>query len=219
LGGIAAACEANCGVAFEALLSNVRANMQTMDHAVQRRMSLFMNGAQVPTDAWERRFAQRFAHAFAAAAIAAEFGIVPWSREEIGRAIRSCYVAARAALPDTQLLVSEGLAALRTQLTRKEKILDLKRAGHKVSWTQEQVEAAEMFRRLGPKGPHFLVAEPTFLSWFRSPLQAELVLDELDRGSFLMKTSRNLRKRQTPIAGLDGKSYYYAILDTLLSTA
>jgi len=217
--GIAAACEANCGVAFEALLSKVRANMQAMDHAVQRRMKIFMKAAQVPTDAWERRFAQRFAHAFAAADIAAEFGIVPWSRQVIGWAIRSCYLAARAAVPDARQLASQGLAVLRSQLAKKEEVLDLRRAGHKVSWTQEQVEAAQVFRRSDSKGAYFLVEEPTFLSWFGSPLQVELVLEELERGRFLVKTTRNLRKIQTPIAGIDGKRYYYAILETVLSTA
>jgi hypothetical protein len=134
--GMAKACEANCGVAFEAFLREVRANRNVMNDAVQRRINTFMNAAQIPNDAWERRFAQRFALAFAAGAIAGEFGIVPWDKKTIGLAVKSCYLAARATVPDADQLRSDGFVLLRAHLRNKELILDLMRSGHKVYWTR-----------------------------------------------------------------------------------
>ena len=193
--------------------------MNAMNDAVQRRIDIFIKAARVPNDAWERRFAQRFALAFAAGAIAGEFGVAPWDTKTIGWAVKSCYLAARAAVPDADQLRSDGFALLLTHLRNKELILDLMRSGHKVYWTAEQAQAAEIFRRSGPKGVHFLVAPATFQNWFRSALQSNIVLDEVEQRGYLLTDGRKLKTVQTPIFGINRKAYYYCISEGILNAA
>jgi hypothetical protein len=137
----------------------------------------------------------------------------------VAHAIKACYLAARAAVPDADQWQTDGLARLRAQLRREEPILDLRRSGHKVYWTQEQAQAAQVFRRSGPEGVHFLVKPATFESWFNSPLQASIVLNELVRRGCLIKSGRNSRAIQVEIFGIEGKGSYYAILETVISTS
>jgi putative DNA primase/helicase len=215
---IESGCRANHGVALRSFLEKVKVHAAVMDKEVETQMDIFMKGARVPNHRWERRFARRFALAFAAGAIAGKFGIVPWDHESIGKAIRACYLAARAALPDAEQLRTEGLARLRSQLRREEIILDLNRSGHTVNWTPEEAQAAEAFRRSGPPGVHYLIQPEIYASWFDSPLQANLVVEELDRQGYLIEAQRNLRTLQVEISGINKRRRYYAIRETILSS-
>jgi putative DNA primase/helicase len=214
---IVAACAANYGVALDALIQKLKENADNMPDSIRAEMQAFMKGAQVPGDGWERRFAQRFALAFAAGAIAAKFGIVPWSRAMVGQNIRACYQAACRRVPDADRLRVSGLALLRTKLSSGAYILDLVRVGHKVQWSPEDVETADAFRRSGPGGVHYLIRSESFVGWFESPMQANLVLDELDRLGLLIKQQPNVRTVQVAIHGVNGRRRYYAVQDEVLS--
>jgi hypothetical protein len=214
---IVAACAANHGVALGALIQKLKANADDMPRSIRAKMQTFIKWARVPEDGWERRFAERFALAFAAGAIAAEFDIVPWSREMLGKNIRACYRAARGRVPDAERLLANGLALLRTKLSGGAYILDLLRSGHKVQWSPEDVEAADAFRRSGPGGAHYLIPSEGFVGWFESPMQANLVLDELDRLGFLLKLQPRLKTIQVAIHGVNGRRRYYGIREAVLN--
>src|SRR5205814_7539417 len=190
-----------------------------MNKDVQRRIDDFMKAVQVPNDAWERRFARRFALAFAAGAIAADFGIVPWGRKTIGLAIKACYLAARAAVPDADKLREDGLTRLRTQLSGAANILDLVRRGHKVGWSREAAAAAEAFRVEGPNGRYFLVSKAILARWLVSPLQINLTIDELERRNYLIQTESDVKTEQHAIWGIPGRPRYYAIREAIITSA
>lgn len=139
------------------------------------------------------------------------FGVVPWNINTIGNAVRFCYWTAREAVPDIDKLRSSGMTTLRSKLSDSRLILDLKRSGHNISWTPDQAESAQIFRRSDANGTCFVVARSTFEQWFESKLQAELVLRELERQGLLLKSKRGLRTTQLSIAGIQGKGYYYCI--------
>jgi hypothetical protein len=98
-------------------------------------------------------------------------------------------------------------------------ILDLVRSGHKVQWSREDVQAADAFRRSGPGGAHYLIPSETFVGWFKSPMQANLVLNELDRLGFLIKLQTNIKTIQVAINGINGRRRYYAVREAVLSSS
>ena len=105
---------------------------------------------------------------------------------------------------------------LRERLSDGTTIVELVRSGHKVQRSTEQVSEAETFRRSGPKGAHYLVLSDTFIGWFDSPLQVDLVLTELDRLELLIKDP-NVRTLQVSIKGVSGRRRYYAIREAVLN--
>src|SRR5262249_39308340 len=80
------------------------------------------------------------------------------------KAIKSCYLDARSRIPDAARLRQAGLDCVRVKLSGAAKVLDLARSGHKVSWTRQDAESAEAFRRSRPDGEHFLVSPGIFAS-------------------------------------------------------
>jgi putative DNA primase/helicase len=216
--GIAAACASDHGVAFPEFIRQVSAQIETITSSIRTKMDQFAKASGVPEDGWERRFASRFALAFAAGVIAADFGIVPWKAGLIGTRIRACYLAARGRIPDAGKLRSDGFDRLRAKLRGEARILRLDRSGHKVNWSVAEAQAAEAFLNSGPPGVHYLIQPETFVSWFDSPLQANLVLDELDRLGYLIKPRPNLRTLQIAIHGIRGRRRYYAVRQTILTS-
>ena len=56
----------------------------------------FIEKIRADQDPWERRFAQKFGIALAAAILVSEFGLAPWSKKRARRAIIAVYKKARA---------------------------------------------------------------------------------------------------------------------------
>jgi hypothetical protein len=89
-----------------------------------------------------------------------------------------------------------------------------------VQWTQEQAQAAEAFRHSDSAGgAYFLVIPETFVGWFESSLQANLVLDRLDRFEHLIKTNPKVRTGQAAVSGIKGRLRYYAVQEKALTAA
>jgi hypothetical protein len=214
---IEAECRKNYGVALREFVRRVAENAETIEVQITTAMQEFFDGARVPKENWEYRFAKRFALAYAAAILAVKFDVVPWDSTTVARAIKSCYLAARSTIPDADRLRYAGFTRLRAQLSGAASIVDLVRSGNKVQWSAEQIRGAEVFRRSGPTGVHYLVQPKTFDIWFDSPLQANLVLAELDQHGHLIKAHPNLRTIQVAINGINGRRRYYAIREAVLS--
>jgi hypothetical protein len=196
----------------------VAQDVATIREMIAAEMQRFFKGAGVPEQGWEHRFAKRFALTYAAAKLAIKYGIVPWDDKMVAHAIKACYLAARAAVPDADKLQADGFARLRSQLSGAAIILDLVRSGHKVQWTAEQAQAAEALRHPGPGGAYFLIRPETFVSWFASSLQANLVLDVLDRLGHLMKATPKVRTLQVAVSGINGRPRYHAVRDIVLAS-
>jgi putative DNA primase/helicase len=213
---IEAECLSNYGVAQRELVKRVGEDAETISAEIAAEMQRFLDGVRVPKEKWEHRFAKRFALAYAAAILAIKYDIVPWDAKMVARAIKTCYLAARATVPDADKLRTAGLMRLRERLSDGATIVELVRSGHKVQWSTEQISEAEIFRRSGPKGAHYLVLSDTFIGWFDSPLQVDLVINELDRLELLIKDP-NVRTLQVLIKGISGRRRYYAIRETVLN--
>jgi hypothetical protein len=205
-------------VALREFVKCVAQDVADIRETIAAEMQRIFKGAGAPEQGWEHRFAKRFALAYAAAKLAIKYGIVPWDNKMVAHAIKACYLAARAAVPDTDKLRADGFVRLRSQLSGTATILDLVRSGHKVQWTAEQAQAAEAFRYPGPGAAHFLIRPETFVSWFASSLQANLVLDELDRLSYLIKATPKVRTLQVAVSGINGRPRYYAVQDVVLAS-
>lgn len=213
---IEAECLKNYGVPLREFVKCVAQDAEAIRAEIAAEMQRFFKGAGVPEQGWEHRFAKRFALAYAAAKLAIKYEIVPWDGKMVAHAIKACYLAARAAVPDADKLRADGFARLRAQLSGAAIILDLVRSGHNVRWTSEQAQAAEVFRRSDPRGLHYLVEPDRFDSWFESPKQINLVLGEIDRLCFLIKDP-NRRTLQAQIHGIPRKRGYYAIREGILT--
>jgi putative DNA primase/helicase len=214
---IEAECRSNYGVALREFVKCVARDAAIIRAEIAAEMEKFVEGAGAPNERWEHRFAKRFALAYAAAILAIKYGVVPWERTMVDRAIKTCYVAARGTVPDAAKLHSAGLARLVAQLSGGATILDLGRSGDKVQRSADDLLAAEAFGRLGPSGMHYLVRPKTFINWFDSQLQAELLVTELDRRQLLIKDRPNLKTLQVAIRGIAGRRRYYAIREGVLN--
>jgi putative DNA primase/helicase len=214
---IEAECLNNYGVAQREFVNCVAEDVETIKTAIAEEMQKFFDGVRIPKERWEHRFAKRFALAYAAAILAIKYDVVPWDSKMVARAMKSCYLAARAEIPDADKLRSAGFARLRAQLSGGARIVDLVRSGNKVQWSAEQIQGAAAFRRSGRVGMQYFVQPKTFDSWFDSPLQANLVLAELDQLGHLLKARPNLRTLQVAINGITGRRRYYAIREAALN--
>ena len=216
---IEAACQEHHGIPIQMFVTKVGKHAVTMPETVNRLIGKFMNGAQVPSGGWERRFARPFALSYAAAFLASEFGILPWSPPEIARAIKACYLAARARVPDAGIVRDEAMARLCERLGDTTAVLSLDRRGTKISWTPEQARTHDIFLTAAPsRGRYFLVKPSAFSKWFNS-VESALVLDWLDQtGQLIVDKDRRLRTIQASVRGIEGRSRYYAIKRTVLDT-
>ncbi|HYD32282.1 MAG TPA: DUF927 domain-containing protein [Azospirillaceae bacterium] len=213
---IEAACRDHHGVALPVFVREVSARTDTIAGDIATRVEKFMTGVGVPSDGWERRFARLFALSYAAACLAAEWGILPWTSREAGRAIRRCYLAARGQIPDVENLRDDGIVRFR-EFLRGETVLRRRRNGSDIAWAPEAVDAAEAFRRkTRDRGAHFLIKPDAFQRRF-SPLTRDLLLKWLKaEGHLIMETGRPLPTIQARVPGVEGRLRYYAVRAAVL---
>ena len=214
---IEAECLRNYGVALREFVKRIAQDQATIRNNIAKRMETFYGVARVPKERWQYRFAKRFALAYAAAMLAVKYDVVPWNSKKAARAIITCYSAARETIPDVAKLRSAGLAKVVSQLSGGAEILNLARSGHNRRWSTGDLQNAEAFRRAGKDGTQYLVDPKTFIGWFDSQLQADLVLAELDRCQLLVKDRPNLKTLQVSISGIAGRRRYYALRKDVLS--
>jgi hypothetical protein len=130
----------------------------------------------VPDKGWERRFAERFALAYAAACVAIKAGILPWTRQQALDAIAACYHDARGAVPDTAAQLAKVLARIRRTLTAKRKLVDLRQPGRA---SVKQLQRAHGFIKYAKGGGVLYVLKRQAFERLVAPLPAELVLRHL----------------------------------------
>lgn len=211
---IEAACREHYGVALRVFVSEAATRVDAIADEVAKLVDRFMKGARAPSDGWERRFARPFALSYAAACLAADWDILPWSGKEIGSAVKACYLAARGQVPDLNALRDDAVIRLR-EFLRGDTVLRRKLSD--VEWTPEEAEAAEAFRRKTPeRGMHFLIKPMAFDRLFNR-LARDLLLKWLvDERHLVMEQGRNLHTIQAQIPGVDSRPRYYAVKASVL---
>src|SRR3954453_5447401 len=142
-------------------------------------MAWFLREVHASGKTWERRFAKRFALAYAGVRLAIEFGLLPWTWRQAFDAVALCYRAARGATPDTEARVEEALARLRQALGGKGKLVDLRpTAGKRPSI--EQLKAAAGCSKSDPRaGDYVAVKREVFEAAVGPSLPVALMLERL----------------------------------------
>lgn len=212
---IEAACGEHHGVALRQFVTEVGAHTDTLAESVATLVDKFMSRMNLPPDGWERRFARPFALCYAAARLASDWKILPWSGKEIGSAIKACYVAARGQVPDVEELREDAIARLRKFLHGNTVLRQQKDSNSE--WTTEEIEAAEAFRRkTRERGAHFLI-RPEVLERRFNPLTRKLLLKWLKtQDHLIMEEGRALPTVQAHVAGVEGRLRYYAVKASVL---
>lgn len=212
---IEAACREHHGVALREFVSEAATRIDGIADEVATLVDRFMKGARVPSNGWEQRFARPFALSYAAACLAADWDILPWSSREIGLAVKACYLAARGQVPDLNTLRDDAVIRLREFLCGKTVLR--RRNASDTEWTPEEAEAAEAFhRKTSERGVHFLIKPMVFDRLFNR-LARDLLLKWLeDEGHLIIEPGRNLHTIQAQVPGVDGRPRYYAVKASVL---
>jgi hypothetical protein len=189
----------------ERLVDNLDRNLAL----VKRWRGKFFERASVPVDSWERRFADRFAVAYAGARLAARLGLVPWKRDWILAATVRCYRGSRHAIPDYEKLIRSSIARVRGALSAGDAVVDLRRRQSNVG---SDLAKAEAFLKHDPEhGPYFAVTRKAFASWVGDQVSTTDVLTRLRDVDALLTTSRDIPTRQVLVTGLARKRRYVCI--------
>jgi hypothetical protein len=203
-----AACKLHYGHAFPAFVEKVVQHRKAMPTEIEVLMGDFLRKAETDSVAGaERRKADLFALLYAAGVLAIRWSIVPWTEKQLGRAIRRCYRDATGSAPNAVL--DEGLQILREKLAGNT-LIDLRRDSPQ---TRQEVESADGVIRSRLGHPlEACVKGDRFRQWFRSHLQADLVVAWLQKRQALeADPKRNLPTRQVRFPLLDVKLRAYVI--------
>jgi putative DNA primase/helicase len=132
------ACERHHGHAFPAFVEGVIAHRKVIKARIEELMAQFRRLAHIENVAGaDKRRADLFALIYAAGELAVEWEIVPWTKKQVGRALRRCY--RDACQPQSNALATEGLKILQERITSRS-LIDLR---EHVPTTRKEVEAAD----------------------------------------------------------------------------
>jgi putative DNA primase/helicase len=129
-------------------------------------MRSFYLKVTVPEKPWERRFAERFALAYAAGQLAIEWEIVPWSQQELLDAVVTTYAAARSVVrlaEDREKTTDDIIAKISVHLRDRSRIYDLRKtARHKGGLA---VDDADAFIKEDEHGVYYAVKKAALARW------------------------------------------------------
>ncbi len=183
-------------------------------------MRTFNLKATVSKNSWERRFAERFALAYAAGRLAIEWEIVPWSQRELLDALVTTYAAARSVVrlaEGREKSTNEIIADIRMHLRDRSRIRDLRlTARHKGGPT---VEDADGFIKEDEHGVYYAVKKAALARWVGENVDLTSLGKQLLDGGYLItdKRSRRVPTKQVQIPGIAGRRRYYCISRERLS--
>jgi hypothetical protein len=202
------ACERHHGHAFPAFVERVIANRKAIQARMEELMAQFRRTAKIEHVAGaDKRRADLFALIYAAGQLAVEWGIVPWTKKQVGRAIRRCY--RDACQPPSSPLLNEGLKILQERLTSSS-LIDLRKHDPK---TRAEVEAADGVVRIWRnRPPEACVKSDRFREWFKTANQHQLVVQRLTQiGALDVNKKRGLPTRQCRLPLLKEKPRCFVV--------
>jgi putative DNA primase/helicase len=155
------------------------------------------------------RLARAFGAVYAAGILAVRAGIFPWPETKVEWAVRRCFRAARAELPDDQLLEREGRKRLWKMVKE-----------HGVRWPTPadytKVAGAEAFRKPRRTDAEYAIVPAALLRWLPDKRQRDLVLESLERDGTLIKAGAN-QTCQPKVLGPNDRHRYYRLRRPLKS--
>jgi Domain of unknown function (DUF927) len=200
----------NYGVAMPAYLGKLVPARSSLAPRVRRIMDKFVEKVGANTDPWERRYAEKFGIALAAAIFSSEFGLAPWTKRRAFPAIRTIYLRSRAASASVSEATDALIGKLREALT----------AGHfprlEKGQTMKPEDAGQAWgvtRTLSKHGPALIITLSRLQGLISPRAISSAVVAELANRSILIKASDGKPTRQAMILGLNGsKRRRYVVL-------
>ena len=214
-----AACATDYGWAGPVFVAGLVARREHWLAEVGRWREFFARKAEVPDEAWERRFAARFGLAYAAGRAGIAMGVLPWGPKPLRLAITACYRDARAGgvggsaraagAGAVAEAVAEAVARVRARLRAGEGLLDLRGSGgHRAA----ELAAAVAFRKADrEEGELYAVRPAAFEGWCGGPGPAREVLAWLGREGHLIPAAQRSSYRQVMVAGIPGRARYVCV--------
>ncbi|CAO3449079.1 DUF927 domain-containing protein [Azospirillum largimobile] len=191
---------------MEALTQRLHADRERVLKRIALRSDEFMSAAGVSTDSWERRYASRFALAYAAACLAIAAKIVPWQREEALEALVDTYQAARAVPKDGEVQAQAAMVEVWKNVCAQLLARKASTPGdHPPSVGSYYVKMDEDHGRL------FLVPPETMEHWVGDKRLRVRLGKWMREQKLLVTTSRGLPTRQVELLGIRGRPTYYCI--------
>ena len=171
---IVAGCEANHGMAFRKYIRRLMKDADKLERYVDRRITYFLGKVCEDTDgSIARDVAQKFGLIYAGGMLGIKYGLLPWTKPELRRAITTCYLGARDLLPDEGVATRQGIKALRATLRSLPRI--------RKSDTATDFGAIDGFRKRRKKSYRYVIRREVFNSLFASEAQRALVMNWLIR--------------------------------------
>jgi hypothetical protein len=191
----------NYGVAMPAYLGKLVPARSSLAPRVRRIMDKFVEKVGANTDPWERRYAEKFGIALAAAIFSSEFGVAPWTKEMAFPAIRTIYLRSRAASASVSEATDALIGKLREALT----------AGHfprlekgQMMKPEDAGQAWGVTRTLSKHGPALIITLSQLQNLISPRAISSTVVAELANRGILIKAADGKLTRQTMIHGLNG---------------
>ena len=209
------ACNDNYGSIGRAFISKIVDDYDAVSDLVNGLVEEFVEDANLPDIGWEHRFAKRFALAYAAGVIGIKFGLLPWQKDEMKKAILSCYLDAREAVPDFEHLLSEAFKDIRKKMKRRKSFRDLRKEPPKGKGPSV-VKARGFIKSDGKHGVFYVIKKSSFERWAGKHLPYHLVAKHLKEREYLVTTGRNLPTKQVSVSGIKRKRRYYCIKKSFL---
>ncbi|MDF2232404.1 DUF927 domain-containing protein [Albimonas sp. CAU 1670] len=194
------------GTAGPAFVRHIVDDIEQAEAETRRLVEKFMTKMDIPASGWERRIGLKFALAYAAGIIAIEAGVLPWSNQDVGFAVRKGYRRARASIETEDDRLARALEGLRA-LVRSGGVIDLSKRKSRPGI--EEVNAALVLRRKVDGEIQILIAAPAF-SELADRHTTRALLQRLCAAGIYEKPTgpERLRTKQvTPLKGAERRSF------------
>jgi putative DNA primase/helicase len=192
----------HAGHALPAFVQHLIPQRDTLPATVEDLVEAFSGSVGAATDSMlGARLARAFGLVYAAGILAVRAGIFPWPESKVGWAVRRCFRAARAEMPDDRVLEREGRKRLWKMVKE-----------HAVRWPTPadytQVAAAESFRKPRRTDVEYAIVPAALFRWLPDKRQRDLVLESLERDGILIKAGANQTSQPKVLGPNDRRRYY-----------
>lgn len=129
---------------------------------------------------YTKRYTRRFATAELALNLASEWGLVPWSKEDIHSAIELMYAKSVECIETDEQLLARGIEILRNKFnSRAPECLNLQEDNFSETQIKSKIKEGKYFLDKVDGKWQWFISSATFKSWFNSEQVYQLILDYL----------------------------------------
>lgn len=209
------AISTNYGVAMPKYLKHLSRDYAALRPDIIFILNKFVTDVGAATDAWEKRYAEKFGIVLAGALLLNRYGFAPWTEDRAREAITAVYRASRSQTVSISEATNNLLAKLKTKV--KNEILFPRIEKSDEGSIDDPKRCWGVVRTVGGKKGVTLLRRSRFEKLVQPSAVADLVLKELDARGLLVKGPNGSRTRQVLIGGLREKRVRYICIRKLLT--